>query len=418
MIILPLLFIPNVFSPYEFPKFIFFAVAVELSAIFFALYWFFSKNKEGIFPKMDLGVFLVVCFGLINLISDLFGINPINSIFGNNFRHQGFITLISGIIIFLLLRSPSLFKKVLPIFRKTALASAFLISLFAIWQIIQINIFHNYGIATYNGRVVGTLGNPNFLAGYLVMLLPLVLWYPQKINRLLPLTIVLAIILTIFYTDSVSSLIAIAVLLTVYFIRLFIFLKIPSSKVVFAIIFISILWLGNETAIPFISKKFTLNQSLILKEEKRCFENWPDTYPLKTITDLRKVNILFFKRDSPCDSRFLIWTTGLNALSQRPTLGFGQASFESLIPKGTMYIVDSAHNIFLETAISSGLIGLFLYLLILVYSLRKSSFDIKMSLVAFIIIGQFNPLSIAQIAFFWILLGFSQKEKIPNNPLF
>lgn len=399
---LPLLFIPNIFSPYEFPKFIFFAVTVELLAIFFALYWFFSKNKEGIFPKMDIGVLFVLSFGVINLISDLFGINPINSIFGNNFRHQGLITLLSGIVVFLSLRSPLLFKKMLPVFRKTVLASAFLISLFAIWQIIQINIFHNYNIATYNGRIVGTLGNPNFLGGYLVMLLPFVIWYPQKINKLLRLVIIFAIILTIFYTNSTASFIAVAVLLTIYFFRVFLSIKIPLPKTIIVLVLILLFWIG--------SKNITSDQSFILKNEKRCFENWPNTFPLKFITDIRKTSNIFFKRDSPCDSRFLIWTTGLNALSQRPILGFGQENFESLMPKGKMYIVDNAHNIFLETAISSGIVGLLFYLLILAYSLRKSSFDIKMSLIAFIIIGQFNPLSIAQISLFWVLLGLSQKE--------
>ena len=415
ILVLPLVFIPNIFNPYELPKFIFFAVTAELLAIFFALYWLLSKKKEVIFPKIDLGVIFVLSFGIINLISDLFGLNPITSILGNDFRHQGFITLLSGIVIFFLLRSPLLSQKMLPVFRKTAIVSAFLISLFALWQVVQINIFHNYTIATYNDRIVGTLGNPNFLGGYMAMLLPFALWYRQKINKLLRLITILAITLTVFYTDSASSFIAITVLLIIYLVRIFLFTKIGFSKIKSAVILILIFCIGSAITIPFISKNFTLSQSLLLKDEERCFENWPDTYPLKTITDIRKTGNVFFKRDSPCDSRFLIWIGGLNALGKNPILGIGQDNFEFIIPKGLMYTVDNAHNIFLETAVSSGTIGLLLYLLILSYAFRKSSFDIKMSLLAFVIIGQFNPLSIAQISLFWILLGLSQKENSKQN---
>lgn len=361
---------------------------------------------------MDIGILFVLGFGIVNIISDVFGVNPMVSIFGNGFRHQGLITLLSGIIIFFLLRSPLLFKKLLPVFRKTIIASALIISSIAILQAIQVNVFKNFIIPTYNGRIVGTLGNPNFLGGYLTMLLPFILWYPQKSrSKLLYAWRIIAVMIlcaTIFLTDSTSSLIATGFIFLIYFILLLI--KIPLPKLILIALLLLIFGAGDGKLIRRAITSVTLDQSAIVRNEKRCFENWPRHYPLKIITDIRKTNNIFFKRDSPCDSRFLIWIAGLNSLLKHPVLGIGQDNFESLMPKGNKYVVDNAHNIFLETAISSGLLGLLLYVLIIFYALKKASFDIKMSLLAFIIIGQFNPLSIAQISLFWILIGFSQRE--------
>lgn len=356
---------------------------------------------------MDIGVLFVLGFGIVNIISDVFGVNPMVSIFGNAFRHQGLITLLSGIIIFSLLRSPLLFKKLLPVFRKTIIASALIISSIAILQAVQVNVFKNFTIPTYNGRIVGTFGNPNFLGSYLTVLLPFALWYKQKINKLLRLTIVLTIIIAIFYTDSRAAYIALAFLFLVY--ALYLLSKSNLSK---SIIWSSVIlvFLGLFAFLNlFVYKSVIFNDSAPVIKERGCPESWPVKYPLKIITDIRSL-IPNFKREAPCDNRFLIWAVGLEALIKRPVIGYGQDNFEQAILAGRMHLVDNAHNIFLETAISSGLLGLLFYLLIIFYALRKASFDIKMSLLAFIIIGQFNPLSIAQISLFWILIGFSQRE--------
>ena len=128
---------------------------------------------------------------------------------------------------------------------------------------------------------------------------------------------------------------------------------------------------------------------------------------MKIISDIYNSKILSLPREAPCDNRLLIWTVGLEALSKRPILGYGQENFEHAIPGGKMHKADNAHNIFLETAMSSGLIGLFIFLGIVITSFRKASFTVGMSLLAFLIVAQFNPLSIVQISLFWFLLAFA-----------
>jgi ABC-type maltose transport system permease subunit len=59
----------------------------------------------------------------------------------------------------------------------------------------------------------------------------------------------------------------------------------------------------------------------------------------------------------------------------------------------------------LEITVSSGLVGLIIFVSIIGYTLLHATFEVRLSLIAFLITAQFNPLSIAQIALFWLLLG-------------
>jgi O-antigen ligase len=104
----------------------------------------------------------------------------------------------------------------------------------------------------------------------------------------------------------------------------------------------------------------------------------------------------------------LIATVGLQALAKSPILGFGQENFEIAIESWKMHTVDNAHNIFLETAVASGIVGLLIFLAIIFVAFRNANFTIRMALLAFLIVAQFNPLSITEIMLFWFLLAISK----------
>lgn len=399
ILFLPFLFLPGVFNPYEAPKFVFFAGAVQILAVL--CFFRFLKTKRPVLPRVDKLTMLILLFGLVNLTADILGVDPKTSFLGSNFRHQGFVTLLLGIVLFLLLHSFSILsQKALLFFRKSIIISGFLLSAFAVWQGIQLHFFHNAGIPNYNGRIVGTLGNPNSLAGYLAMILPFVFFYPRfYLGKFGKIILIFLILSAVFYTDSKSGFLAAGVVFLVYFISA---LKTVRAKTLAVLAFIlmcfGLLWIFFP--------KNQIRQQMLLRTEKRCLENWPHEYPLLVTS---------FGRNSFCDSRVLVWIFGLESLSKRPFLGYGQENFGLVIPAGKMYRADSAHNIFLDTAVSSGVLGLFLYLSILYYALRKSALDIRMALIAFIIAGQFNPLSIAQIGLFWILIAFSGKTGKPKG---
>lgn len=418
---LPLIYLPNTFNPYEFPKFIFFVGAVFL-LLLFNLGRFWSRRstppqndgrKMPIAFKIDALTKLVLIYGFVVYLSDIFGIDPRMSFLGSQFRHQGFITLLAGICLFLVVRNSRNGQNG----NRGILLGAFFVCLFSLWQTAAFYLFNDKAIPTYQGRIVGTLGNPNSLAGYLVMVLPFVFTMPRIIVRILLASLILTVII---FTDSRSAFLAVGFAFLIYGIvfiyRLKLWRNIIVILLVITIVALFTLLLTNNTYPPFrslfghLKGDFSVtNQALIVKE-RGCPESWPTEYPLKLISDIYNSKIFRATREAPCDNRFLIWVVGLEALSKRPILGYGQENFEIAVPPGKMHSADNAHNIFLETAVSSGVIGLLLFVAITVIAIKKANFPIKMSLLGFLIVAQFNPLSIVEIGLFWFLLGLDNKH--------
>lgn len=397
-VLLPLIYLPNIFNPYEFPKFIFFVAVVSI---------LFLLNIKTILKKMavskiDALTKLIFVYGLVVYLADLLGIDPRASFLGSIFRHQGFISLLAGICLFLVVRYGH-YKN----YTRWILIGGFLVSLFAIWQGIAFNLFHDFSIPTYQGRIVGTLGNPNSLAGYLAMVLPFALFNKNKIVRII---LSLVILTAVIFTDSRSGFLAVGIIFSIYIVRLILQLQLSKFiKIGIFIVIVSLVLFKFADLFNYRSTVVFENPALVA-EERGCRESWPQEYPWKIIGDIYK-NSPLIERSAVCDNRLLMWIVGLEVVSKRPILGYGQENFELtqlLLPAGKMYVVDNAHNIFLETAVSSGFIGLLIFLGIIFTALRKANFTIKMSLIAFFIIAQFNPLSIAEISLSWFLLAVRQ----------
>ena len=116
------------------------------------------------------------------------------------------------------------------------------------------------------------------------------------------------------------------------------------------------------------------------------------------------------ERTSTWDTRNIIWTNGLKAIVKKPILGYGQENFEPVFPKNLGMNVDSAHNIFLQIVIETGFVGLALFLYILYLSSRSKNKMLNLSILTYIIVAFFNPVSVAEIAIFWFILGLANSS--------
>ncbi len=355
-LILPLIYLRNIFSPYEFPKFIFF------SAIVFMLFLLNIKaiSKKMISFKFDFLTKLALVYVSVVYFADLLGIDPRTSFLGSEFRHQGFITLLSGVILFLLLRY--IFNKYNSIFVNSILLSSFFVCIFALWQGIGVYIFHDFSIPTYQGRIVGAIGNPNSLAGYLAIVFPFAFYVKNKIIRVI---LSVMIMLVIFLAESRAGILAVGIILAIWM-----------------ILFI---------------KRLVLRKKIIVIIAGIVF--------LIFLVQLFQGQRAQFNRSSIWDNRGLIWSEGLKAVFKQPILGYGQENFELIFPQERHMKVDNAHNIFLETAISSGLLGLIIFAGIIITAFKRANLTVKLSLLSFLVVAQFNPLSIPQIVLFWFLLA-------------
>ena len=176
LFLVPLVFIPNIFTTFELAKVVVFK---GLTALLFPL-WVLRHFLAGESPALRWkshkylwfwgGIFLAV-YALTTLVS----VAPAMSFFGWYPRFQGLMTLASyalfGVVVFFELRSPKQKERLIFVL----LAGFFLTCSIALLQKFSPGFLQWWDDAQFNGRIYGTLANPNYLAGYIVMILPLLM---------------------------------------------------------------------------------------------------------------------------------------------------------------------------------------------------------------------------------------------------
>ena len=125
--------------------------------------------------------------------------------------------------------------------------------------------------------------------------------------------------------------------------------------------------------------------------------------------------------------RLAIWRIGLQAVGARPWLGWGPDSYEiawnatrdrsSLATFGLLARVDKAHSDLLQTAVTTGLLGLAAYLWLLAAALRRAWRDAKLPLegaeraallagvIAYWLASQMTITHVSTAPVFWLCLG-------------
>ncbi len=113
--------------------------------------------------------------------------------------------------------------------------------------------------------------------------------------------------------------------------------------------------------------------------------------------------------DSRFENRQVIWHHAVNLIKEKPLLGYGAESNELLFNKAfyesgfplSNLIVDRAHNLFLDVAIWSGVVGLILFSGFLFEMYKEVSDEGKKIILSFLVFSFFQPLSVVH----WILFA-------------
>lgn len=400
IIVSPFLVIYGIKNPYEFPKFLFSIIVAQIIAILFI----FNKNNF----KLDQLNKLIFFYVAIIFIANIFGLDFGTSLIGSPWRHQGFLLLISGVIFYLVSRYCTTNKYI----ESSIILSGFILSLIAIFQSVLLNF--GFIFTTYNNRIIATMGNPNFLSGYILLTLPFILFsnYLNKYKFAITWIYLIAIVLT----ESRSAILTFIIIIFFYiYHKIKVKYKFQISLLIIGLIIfllsIFIVKIYNETfSVP--SSEYKLNE---FQRREYCLSHLPyHDIPAKQIRIFYETHPEILKRDSLCENRVIIWAEGIKAVIKKPFFGFGQENYELIFSKKLRFNVDNAHNLFLEILVSSGFIGLISFLLIIYFGFKKTKFKYKLFLLTFILISFLNPLFISGIILFWIVLGTANNSP-PNK---
>ena len=349
-----------------------------------------AVRKPLVRTPLDLPLLL---FLLSQIVSTIFSWDRHVSIFGYYSRFNG--GLLSTIAYLLLYFSfvNNFPKEKIKNLLTVILVSGFLVSAYGILE--RLGIDKNIWVQDVQNRVFSTLGQPNWLAAYLTVLIPVSLSFAltgQKISKSLPFFVLsLIFFMTLIFTKSRSGMIAIGLTLPVFWIYLlFNFRKrIIPQFIIHNSLFLILLFIFGS---PFAQiNRFTLPE--LTKPKDRYFEKEEK----KPVGD----SIIDIGITESGTIRKYVWNGAIDVFKNYPYVGTGVETFafsfykyrppEHNLTSEWDFLYNKAHNEFLNFAANSGVLGLGSYLLIIlvfIVSSVKGIFNIKM----------FDPLKLGFLA--------------------
>jgi O-antigen ligase len=350
LFLLQFIYIPWGVSYFEVPK----VYIAEIGMFSLLLFQVFKGAFSFVrFPKSYLflvgGVFVLSLYHLLFLRTEY-------TFWGNPFRMQGVFLLWLLVLFSMASRNESV-KRVSSLFVSVVLCvQAFL----AFWV--------DSGSL---GRAVGTLAEPNSLAGEMVFLWPFVYFsLKQRRVRWIILLIVLLISgIVILISGSRSGIVALALQL-VFFVCIELFH--------FSVGKVTLLCMGL----------LFLSYSLPFLEQGNVYEN-----------------------------RGEVWQSAVVAGMLHPLLGNGFGNSEFALHKASLqlhnnlqgYYVDSSHTIFLDWFVQGGIVGLVVLLVVVFQTVKQFIAERAVRnlllLVGLLGVLSFNPVSVTLLVAFWWLLG-------------
>lgn len=345
------LFTPLIFTSvnselFQLPK-MYFVYSMTLLILSFHLINF-THGRAPLYRHHPINIPLFL-FLLFQTISTIFSIDTYTSIFGYYSRlNGGLLSFLSYSLLFLILQiyiNPRLSQKII----NTSLVSGLLVSLYAIAQ--HFGIDKHLWVQDVQNRVFASLGQPNWLAAYLCLLLPLSLAKIHTDNiYYLPLSILL--FLALLFTKSKSGLLAAAICLPLWYLLLVFKTK---PKINFKLLLPPLIFIIFSLTINNPIKNILFPPNLKIENSKAENSN------ITPSQDIRKI----------------VWQGAWQLSTKFPLLGTGPETFAYSyywvrptahnLTSEWDFLYNKAHNEYLNFLATSGFIGLAAYLLFIFF---------------------------------------------------
>lgn len=298
----------------------------------------------------------VIAFGAIFFIASLLGENPGPSIWSNFERGEGAFQILHYCLFFLLIFVLFTEKEEIRRLIKLNVVVSVLICLYAVTQL---PIFNGaFGTIGTSVRISGTLGNPSYLAAYLLINFSLIAYLflstREKKARVWLAGIAIFELLILLATGTRAAYIALAVGALVIYLTTLIFTQ--NAKLRLRLLVVAIIGTVGLTGL------------IVAYQTIPALNN---SYLLGRLLDVKSAVSSF-------GPRVWTWQSAIEGIKERPLLGWGAENFPYSFDKhynprhfGIESFFDRTHNIILEYLISGGALLLIAYLSIWFFFYRS-----------------------------------------------
>ena len=324
------------------------------------IYLSIKRHNKIIFMENTMENRFFAGYYILVLISVFLSIDPMISLVGSKYRHDGFIALLAYGFAYLIARNAKQIEKYL--FTIVSVTSV----LVAIYGILQFYRLDPVSIDLYafkwTGLAFSTMGNPNFLGSYLVLSIPMPIYLYFYKGKKLGLAAYAILFLALLTTRTrgawIGAFIALIAFLVLHHFRSG-FRKSEWKKVLvvlltsIAMILFFMITSGSEFMTRFLS--LFIDLSKIIKDDETAYLGGP--------------------------SRVYVWGKVLELIRMRPFFGFGldtmyiamEMYFRGQITAdfGKYRNWDKAHNEYLNIGVSSGVLSLLAYFGFIFFALKK-----------------------------------------------
>lgn len=375
---------------YEHIKVLFYILSISLICIF----WLGKGFKWTLISKVSL------LFLLVLLITSFSGINPATSILGESPYFQGWVLYF---YLFLLYTMVKTFKIGIKSYALVLSASALMVSVIAVEQWIELNILGKQ-IPTYAGRVVSTLGQPNFYAGFLLLTLPFCYFlFTDKDRRMniigwvSGLTAYVGIIVSYSRTAIFFSLLMLSLVLW-NLVKIKILRKF-NPAIFLPVLLLILVFISIQISSGFIYKEFykplnTKNPDLARQSIENRLYIWPQVVKI----GLQKP--LGYGLENIDQAYSLYFQTNKHTFFET------NPNYSTILVQLTGLKLNRTHNYILDLFLFSGILGSLMWLILICLLISKTRSKIILtSLLTYFMWVQFQNQSIVQLVYFWALAG-------------
>ncbi len=358
--------------------------------------------------------------GLSALLSTLLSNNILTSVFGVYEDYEGIIIIAAYLMLWVLVhQTTTTFQDVKKYLYMVVIAGT-LATAYGIAQNYGID-FIRWNPTTYSAsRMFGSLGNPNFLAAYGLMTLPIAWMFfiiNQRVSsKLLFLLMTVTMAVAIFFTKSRGAVYGLAVEMLAFGAYL-IYDHLRSGR------------LARENKRWLIVFAVMACLTLLAPQVRQTVK----TTVHRTLATLKVSEI----KMTP---RLYIWKSALKMIKDKPLWGSGLDTFQITFPKYRLPLYwelewngtpEKAHNFFLQIGATTGLLGLgaWLWLLITYFAIvykqlrhlegnrRHLAAAIALAQIGFLVQNQFNFTVVAYGALFWFFLALGPALSRQEDPV-